>query len=75
MAEFDYKQRPATPEYRNGWDRLFGRRDAAPSKTFRISPTECNHTDAWWYCRKRCERCGLRPDSAKRAVFNLQAAN
>jgi hypothetical protein len=24
MADFDYKQRAATPEYRENWDRVFG---------------------------------------------------
>jgi hypothetical protein len=24
---FDYKQRPATEEYREGWDRIFGKEE------------------------------------------------
>ena len=24
---FDYKQRPATDEYREGWDRIFGKKE------------------------------------------------
>jgi hypothetical protein len=25
MPDFDYKQRPATPEYRKNWERIFNR--------------------------------------------------
>lgn len=31
MAEFDYKQRPSTPDYRDNWERLYGKKSADAS--------------------------------------------
>jgi hypothetical protein len=39
MREFDYKQRPATDEYRSNWDRIFGELTPAPFR-LRLSEAE-----------------------------------
>ena len=31
MANFDYKQRPSTPDYRDNWERLYGKKSADAS--------------------------------------------
>jgi hypothetical protein len=56
MADFDYKQRPATPEYHAGWEIAFGEGESKPAP----APTPCTHDLVTFrFGKPYCIACGV----------------
>jgi hypothetical protein len=53
---FDYRQRPATPEYHAGWELAFGGGESKPAPT----PAPCTHDLVTFrFGKPYCIACGL----------------